>query len=432
MTPTQSIYQSVEIVDTQNLLEDGSNWCPIAQDMAPSSYSMRVFTTIEAIEALRPVWEMWAHSLDTDFDYFLHNLAHDASTLHPCVITVYNGSVPRAMLVGQVRMRRASAVVFFLNVPGPRERVLTINKGGRMGQPSSLIDELLASELLKIAKSGMVDALSFERLPLQSELFRHIQRMPGFLVKECVPHVFYYSVLTLNAQGKDCPSVLTGKAQREVRRKTRILDNAFPNKVHLKCFSQPEELNAGLRDALRVAGTTWQYHLGEGLAHAPQAQVNFQFFAQQGWLRIYILYIKESPCAYLVGQLYNHAFYCQHAGFNPNFTPYSVGSVLTARAFEDLAAMGVRQVDLGEGGQEHNRRLGCEKSEEGTVHIYSPTLRGVWLSLFFLSTRAIRKSGRRMQTTLHLHWLSRIWRQYLLSRWQSQHPSSELDASEPS
>jgi hypothetical protein len=427
MTPHPSSVQGVEIVDTQDLLEVTSDWCPLAPDMAPSSYAMQVFTTIEAIEALRPVWKMWAHSLDTDFDYFLHTLTHDASTLHPCVIAVYDGSVPRAMLVGQVRTRRASAVVSFLNIPGPRERVLTIHKGGRLGQPSSLIDKLLASELLKIAKSGMVDALSFERLSLQSELLRHIQRMRGFLVKECVPHVFYYSVLTLRAQGKNCPSVFTGKAQREVRRKTRILDSAFPDKVQLKCFSHPEELDMGLRDALRVAGTTWQYHLGEGLAHAPQAQVNFEFFARQGWLRIYILYIKESPCAYLVGQLYNHAFYCQHAGFNPNFAHFSVGSVLTARAFEELAAAGVRQVDLGEGGQEHNRRLGCEKSEEGTVHIYSPTLRGVWLSLFFLTTRAVRKGGRRMQAILHLYWLSRIWRQYLLSRWQSQHPSSELD-----
>jgi hypothetical protein len=428
MSPKQTNLPVAETVAPLNLIENSSDWCPIVPDMAADAYSMRVFTTIEAIEALRPAWKMWAHSLDTDFDYFLHTLTHDSSTLHPCVVTVYNGSVPRAMLVGQVRMRRASAVVSFLNIPGPRERVLTINKGGRMGQPSSLIDKLLASELLKIAKSGMVDALSFERLPLQSELFRHIRQMPGFLVKECVPHVFYYSVLTLSAQGKNCPSVFTGKAQREVRRKTRILDSAFPDKVQLKCFSQPAELEAGLRDALRVAGTTWQYHLGEGLAHAPQTQENFQFFAQQGWLRIFVLYIKESPCAYLVGQLYNDAFYCQHAGFNPNFTNYSVGSVLTARAFEELAAVGVRQVDLGEGGQEHNRRLGCEKSEEGTVHIYSPTLQGVWLSLFFLSTRAIRKGGRGMQAALHLQWLSRIWRQYLLSRWQSQHPSSELDA----
>jgi len=275
---------------------------------------------------------------------------------------------------------------------------------------------------------SMVDALSFERLPLQSDLFRHIQQMPGFLLKKCVPHIFYYSVLALGAQGKNSPSVFTGKAQREVRRKTRILDNAFPGKVELKCFSQPAELGEGLRDALRVAGTTWQYHLGEGLAHAPQAQTNFHFFAQQGWLRIYILYIKGSPCAYLVGQLYNNSFYCQHAGYNPSFTNYSVGAVLTARAFEELAAVGVQQVDLGEGGQEHNRRLGCEKSEEGTVHIYSPTFRGVGLSMFYLTTRAIRKVGRGMEAALHLQWLSKIWRQYLFSRWHSQQPSSETDA----
>jgi CelD/BcsL family acetyltransferase involved in cellulose biosynthesis len=71
---------------------------------------------------------------------------------------------------------------------------------------------------------------------------------------------------------------------------------------------------------------------------------------------------------------------------------FSVGSLLTARVFEELAAAGVQRVDLGEGGQEHNRRLGCQMGDEGTVHVYSPTLRGVWLSLFFLEPR--RSSGR--------------------------------------
>jgi len=428
MTLPQSELRSSEMVDARISGDLSADRCPLEPDMAAGSYRLQVFTTVEAVEALRPVWNLWANSLETDFDYFLNGLTNHGSPSSLCVIVVFHDNVPRAMLIGQVRTRRASAIISFLNIPGPRERVLTIHRGGRMGQPSPMIDKLLASELLKIARSGMVDALSFDRLPLQSELFHQIQQMPGFMLKECVPHIFYYSVLTLSAQGSNSPSVFTGKAQREVRRKTRILDNAFPGKVQLKCFSQPAELGEGLRDALRVAGTTWQFHLGEGLAHAPQAQANFHFFAQQGWLRIFILYIKDSPCAYLVGQLYNHTFYCQHAGYNPSFTNYSVGAVLTARAFEELAAVGVQHVDLGEGGQEHNRRLGCEKSEEGTVHIYSPTLRGVGLSLFFLTTRAIRKGGRGMQRALHLQWLSKIWRQYLFSRWNSHQPSSEPDA----
>jgi CelD/BcsL family acetyltransferase involved in cellulose biosynthesis len=198
--------------------------------------------------------------------------------------------------------------------------------------------------------------------------------------------------------------------------------------VQLKCFSEPSELDAGMCDAMRVAVTTWQYYLRQGLNDTAQTRETFRFFAKQGWLRIYVLYIKDAPCAFLVGQLYNNTFYCQYAGYRPNLTRFSVGSLLTARAFEDLAAAGVHRVDLGEGGQEHNRRLGCQMSEEGTVHVYSPTLRGLCLNMFFGTTQVLRKGGRRTGSVIQVDRFRKRWRKYLLSRWQSRQSSPKSDS----
>jgi CelD/BcsL family acetyltransferase involved in cellulose biosynthesis len=203
-----------------------------------------------------------------------------------------------------------------------------------------------------------------------------------------------------------------------------MVDRAFPGQVSLKCFSQPRELETGINEVMRVAITTWQRGMGQGFQDSAQTRKTFLFFAERGWLRIYILYIKGDPCAFLVGQIYNNNFYCQYAGYHPDFTQFSVGSVLTARAFEDLAAVGVERVDLGEGGQEHNRRIGCQMVEEGTVHVYSPTLRGVWLNLFFGTTQIVRKGGRRARAALKLNRLDKIWRQYLLSRRQFHHQAT--------
>ena len=136
-------------------------------------------------------------------------------------------------------------------------------------------------------------------------------------------------------------------------------------------------------DAFRIAVTAWQHDMGQGLTDTAGTPDTYRFFAEHCWLRIYILYIKDVPCAFLAGQLYNNSFYCQYAGYDTQYARFSVGSLLTGRAFEDLAVGGVQHVDLGEGGQEHNRRLGCQMAEEGTVHVYSPTLRAVWLNLFF-------------------------------------------------
>jgi hypothetical protein len=385
-------------------------------EAALGQLSLQVATTTSEIEKLRPVWRKWAHSLETDVDYFLHNLKNDSGILHPYAATVFKDGVPRGMLLGQVRQRRASTVVSFLNIYGPKVRVLEIARGGRLGRPSPVIDKMLAMQLLKTINSRQVDLLCLRRLPLDSELFRHVQQSPGFLVKERVPHVFHYSVLSLTcAKGKH-PEVFSGKALREVRRKTRILERAFPGQVQMRCFCHASDMHTGLRDALRVAVNTWQSHVGSSLSDCEKTRREFQFFTQKGWLRIYVLYVQQFPCAYLVGQLYNGTFYCQYAGYHSQLSHLSVGSVLTARAFEDLAAVGVQRVDLGEGAQEHNRRLGCHMSEEGTVHLYAPTLRGVWSSVFFGTTQIVRSVGRRTCSELRLNWLAKTWHQFLLRR----------------
>ena len=117
-------------------------------------------------------------------------------------------------------------------------RVLEIKKGGRMGQPSTEIDRVLALELFKATQSGAIDSIFFERLPLDCELFQQIQQIPAFFLKERVPHIFCYSVLPFSNSEKEQPQVFTGKMLREMRRKTQIVETAFPGQVSLKCFSQ--------------------------------------------------------------------------------------------------------------------------------------------------------------------------------------------------
>jgi Acetyltransferase (GNAT) domain len=417
-TPAVATARRATLEDTT--IRNLSEWCLIAPEAAASQYEVRVAASVREIEALRPTWKRWAHTLETDIDYFLHQVTQDPAVLRPYVVTVYNNGIAQAMLVGQIKRQRASSIVSFVTIPGPMVKVLEIKKGGRIGRPSPVLDRIIAAELLKSTKRGEVDSICLERLPLHCGLFREIQKLPGFLVKERVPHIFRYSILSLNAPRGDACRVFSGKQSREVRRKTRNVERAFPGQVTLKCFSGLGELDAGMCAAMRVAVTTWQYYMGLGLTDTARVRETLRFFAGHGWLRIYVLHIADAPCAFLLGQVYNNTFHCQFAGYHPNYTRYSVGSLITARAFQELATAGVKRVDLGEGGQEHNRRLGCQMSEEGTVHIYSPTLRGLCVNLFFGTTQMVRAGGRRTRSTLRLHRAAKIWSRFLLSRWKSR------------
>jgi hypothetical protein len=213
-------------------------------ELAADKHSVQIATTLEDIEALRPTWKKWAYSLDSDIDYFLHDLAYDPGSPRPYVITVCNEGIPQGMLVGKVKKRRVNSVVSFVNIPGPYASILEIKKGGRIGRPAPVIDKLLALELLRTTKSGEVDSVCFERLSLHSELFRQVQELGSFLVKERVPHIYFYSVLSLTAPERKRPRVFSGKTRREIRRKTGIVERAFPDQMQLKCFSKEDELDA--------------------------------------------------------------------------------------------------------------------------------------------------------------------------------------------
>ena len=404
---------------------------PAPEITTADGFSVHVAYNTQHVEELRPVWKPFARSLDSDIDYFLFRLKNDPAVQRPYAISICKKGEPKAMLLGQVRQRGVSAVVSFVNVPGPRVRVLEIANGGRIGESSPAIEKLFAMQLGKALRSRELDSLCFTRLPLRSELFRQLQKVPGLLFKQRVPHVFYYSVLALNGPDEKPAGAFTGKAGREARRKMRNLEKAFPGKVELKSFSGVSELDPGMCDAMRVAVTTWQYYLGTGLVDSAETRKMFRFFAQQGWLRIYVLYIGGVPAAYLVGQLYNGTFYCQHAGYQSKLAHLSVGAVLTARVLEELAAAGVQAVDLGEGAQEHNRRLGCKRVEEGTVHMYAPTMRGALLSTFIGTAQMIRAGGSRTRSRFGLNGMSRKWGDYLVARWkanQQEHQATSLRA----
>ena len=83
-----------------------SESCRAPRETAAGGYSVRVATDIGAVETLRPLWKIWANSLDTDLDFYLHQLSQDSTALAPYVITVYSDGIARAMLVGQIRKQK--------------------------------------------------------------------------------------------------------------------------------------------------------------------------------------------------------------------------------------------------------------------------------------------------------------------------------------
>ena len=54
------------------------------------------------------------------------------------------------------------------------------------------------------------------------------------------------------------------------------------------------------------------------------------------------------------------------------------------------------------------------------MHVYSPTLRGLYVNMLFATTQTIRAVGRRGIKTLRLDEASKAWSRFLILRWKSR------------
>lgn len=387
-------------------------------------FFVHVSSTIEAVEELRSIWGEWTHSIDTDIDYYLYKLRKDPTVVRPYVITVGHGRITEAMLVGLVREQRVSSIVAFINILGPKARILEIGRGARVGDYSSAIDRALAIRLSEALKSNEVDFVCFQRLSLRSRLFQEIEQHVALRAKRRVSYVHAPVLPLATPAGKPFQSA-SGKLKRELRRKRRVLNRAFPQEPRFTCFSTPQELETGIQDAMIIATKNWKYKFGWGLLGTLQVRKELDFLAERGWLRIYLLYVEDSPAAFLVGQLYNGVFYYKYAGYQARYERFAVGWLLTEWTLEHLAAAGVVKVDFGESEQDCNRRLGCKSSQDASVHVYAPTPLGLCLDVFFSTTQTAKTVCRGLLTTLRLNRAKRIWRDLLVairSRKQLEQP----------
>ena len=73
-----------------------------------------------------------------------------------------------------------------------------------------------------------------------------------------------------------------------------------------------------------------------GLSETDMVRSQLLYDAQHGWMRSYILFCGERPCAFRMGCQYRGRFLSHEIGFDPEFARYSVGTVLQYLTIQDL------------------------------------------------------------------------------------------------
>ena len=116
----------------------------------------------------------------------------------------------------------------------------------------------------------------------------------------------------------------------------------------------------------------------------------------QGWLRLFVLALNGERAAALYGFMYAKKFYFYQSGFDPQYSPHSVGLVTMGLAIEAAIEGGAQEFDLLHGNERYKSLWAKEQRDLVRMELYPPTPR-VWMytkgiGLNRLARRAVRTS----------------------------------------
>ena len=121
-----------------------------------------------------------------------------------------------------------------------------------------------------------------------------------------------------------------------------------------------------------------------GFVDSPETRERLQLMAEKDWLRGYVLYVSDRPCAFWVGALHQGTFSSDYLGFDSEFAKHSVGTYLVTKVIERFCNGSEGQVacvDFEPGYSQYKEGLANQKWQEVSTYIFAPSLRGISLNL---------------------------------------------------
>lgn len=380
--------------------------------------AIRIARSLPEVEALREPWTGWLGSRDSEIDFYLMIIGSYPEVQRPHVIALYRNGKPDAILVGRLECKRITFDVGYLCVFRPRVRCLTFVSGAIRGNASPENTGILLREVINCLKQGEADIARLEAVCVDSPFYLFAMKLPGIWTRDTLPMARLRDVMIVPDHIDEVYRRMSHGRRHEVRRIVKKLQMNPAGEPRIVCYRSASELDSLFQDAEEIARKTYQRGLGVGFSDTPRVRKRLELAARSGWLRGYLLYLGERPCAFWICMVYGETLIPEYTGYDPAFRQSSPGLVLLMRVIErlcgDVGGDGIKEVDFGPGHAEY-KEVFCSKSwREAVVHIFSPTPKGLLLKFMRTITRLADESARRILISGKLFTrLKRLWRNRL-------------------
>ncbi len=376
--------------------------------MADNTFTLQIIRDLREIESFRDVWKSWTKTRDSDLDFFSAIVSSLGEGCRPHVIVLNRNGQPDALLVGLNYRTKIPLRLCSVAIRQSEVNALEFVYGGLLGNPSTENCEALVQAVMQSLASGDADVALWERLDVHSPLYTCALQLPSFALRDHSRSLFDHWFMDF-PKNLDAFLSSLGRSQRsKLRRKYNRVLNSFPGRTQVRIFRTSEDLERAIPDMEEIARKSVKRQLGYGYFDTLQARKQLLVEADRGWLRIYILYIGETPVSFWKGTLYERCLHADLAGFDAAWSDFSPGIFLFLYILENLRDEDIKSVDLGYGDGQLHQIFGNVRQSEARVRIYAPKFSALQLNLLQTSARYATILIRR---TPFLNWARRaLWK----------------------
>lgn len=93
-------------------------------------------------------------------------------------------------------------------------------------------------------------------------------------------------------------------------------------------------------------------------------------FAKKGWLRLYILWLNDSPTAFIYGYLYKNSFWYYQTGYDKGFSNDAPGSIVLQKVFESVIGEGAEEFDFLKGDEDYKFYYSTRERRTKTINYF--------------------------------------------------------------
>jgi len=387
--------------------------------------TLRILRNVSEIEELRGIWTEWESNPTTDIDYYISMVRLKPEIQSPYVMAVYRDGQVDSILVGRVERARVCFKVGYLRLFQPEVRELCFTHGGFLGNQSAENSEFVTREIVRCLGRGEADVARLDHMGIDSSLFEAAKAVPGILGRDFFAVTEPHGCLRLPGSHEEFARSLSRKERHHLKRHAEKVKADFPGEMRIQCFRQENEIEELVRHTEEVARKTYQRGLGVGFRDDPETRQWLRTAARKGSLRVCILYLKDAPCAFMIGLKYQQTLHGIDMGYDPQYAEYSLGSLLLMHwiedAFEPNGSQSVTEIDLGPGDGRHKTAVNNHVSHESTVYIFAPTLKGLRFNLERTVTHLLDRAARKLLSAAFLEKIKKLWRSRAMGSGQVGH-----------